>query len=46
MSLSEFDIIQRYFTNIGAERSDVSLDVGDDCAVLKPEFDAQKASWW
>ena len=35
MPLSEFDLIQTYFTNIGAERSDVLLGVGDDCALLQ-----------
>lgn len=38
MSLSEFDIIERYFTNVGARRSDIRLNVGDDCAVLSPAY--------
>ncbi|MFV2058085.1 MAG: thiamine-phosphate kinase [Thiohalomonadales bacterium] len=37
MSLSEFDIIRKYFTNIGYRRDDVQLGVGDDCALLRPE---------
>lgn len=36
MSLSEFDIIEKYFSNVGPQRNDVSISVGDDCAVLQP----------
>jgi len=39
MSLSEFDIIKNYFSNIGPERDDVPLGVGDDCAILAPGKD-------
>jgi len=35
MALSEFELIQKYFTHTGAERSDVILSVGDDCALLR-----------
>ena len=34
MSLSEFKLIQRFFANSDIQRSDVTLGVGDDCAVL------------
>lgn len=33
MALSEFDLIQRYFFSPG-HRTDVSLGVGDDCAIV------------
>lgn len=33
MSLSEFDLIQRYFTEASSDAS-VALGIGDDCAVL------------
>jgi thiamine-monophosphate kinase len=36
MALTEFELIQRYFTAVGAARSDVVLGVGDDCALLLP----------
>lgn len=32
--MSEFDLIRRHLTGLGAGRDDVLLDVGDDCAVL------------
>ena len=35
MSLSEFSVIARYFTGIGAVRDDVRLRIGDDCAILR-----------
>jgi thiamine-monophosphate kinase len=35
MPLSEFDLITRYFSHLGAPRSDVVLGVGDDGAVLE-----------
>jgi thiamine-monophosphate kinase len=35
MSLSEFELISRYFSGRGAPRSDVVLGVGDDGAVLE-----------
>ncbi|MGD8429596.1 MAG: thiamine-phosphate kinase [Ectothiorhodospiraceae bacterium] len=36
MPLSEFELIDRYFRRIGAERADVELGVGDDAAILQP----------
>jgi thiamine-monophosphate kinase len=36
MSSSEFDIIRRYFTDQQSSRTDVSLGIGDDAALLKP----------
>lgn len=35
MSLSEFDLIERYFRHCGVKREDVCLGVGDDAAVLE-----------
>ena len=35
MSLSEFELIARYFRSCGAQRGDVRLGVGDDAAVLE-----------
>jgi thiamine-monophosphate kinase len=35
MSLSEFNLIERYFTARGVRRDDVALGVGDDCALLR-----------
>jgi thiamine-monophosphate kinase len=35
MSLSEFNLIERYFTARGVQRDDVALGVGDDCALLR-----------
>lgn len=32
--MSEFELIRRYFAHLGAERADVALGVGDDCALL------------
>lgn len=34
MALSEFELIERYFRDCGAQREDVELGVGDDAAVL------------
>lgn len=34
MSLSEFDLIDRYFRGCGAQRGDVRVGVGDDAAIL------------
>ncbi|VAX10715.1 Thiamine-monophosphate kinase [hydrothermal vent metagenome] len=34
MPLSEFELIQQFFSQSGAKRSDVRLGVGDDCALL------------
>ena len=39
MSLSEFDLIHRYFTDLTPARADVCLGVGDDCAMLAPPGD-------
>ena len=36
MALSEFVLIERYFRNCGAQRSDVTVGVGDDAALLTP----------
>jgi thiamine-monophosphate kinase len=41
MSLSEFDLISRYFSRRGAPRGDVILGVGDDGAVLECPPDSQ-----
>jgi thiamine-monophosphate kinase len=35
MTLSEFDLIKRYFSDCGARRDDVVLGVGDDAALLR-----------
>ncbi|HWF98240.1 MAG TPA: thiamine-phosphate kinase [Steroidobacteraceae bacterium] len=35
MSLSEFDLIDRYFRGCGARRADVRVGVGDDAAILE-----------
>ncbi|MBV5308802.1 thiamine-phosphate kinase [Chromatium okenii] len=32
--MSEFDLIRRFFADLGAARADVALGVGDDCALL------------
>ena len=34
MALGEFQVIERFFSALGATRDDVHLGVGDDCAVL------------
>ncbi|HTW37396.1 MAG TPA: thiamine-phosphate kinase [Steroidobacteraceae bacterium] len=34
MPLNEFELIDRYFKHLGADRSDVRLGVGDDAALL------------
>jgi len=36
MSLSEFDIIERYFRGLGVLREELILGVGDDAALLRP----------
>ncbi|MCB2262056.1 MAG: thiamine-phosphate kinase [Candidatus Thiosymbion ectosymbiont of Robbea hypermnestra] len=33
--MSEFDLIRRHFSAVGSRRTDVSLGVGDDCALLR-----------
>jgi thiamine-monophosphate kinase len=43
VSLSEFDLIGTYFAHLGAERDDVLLAVGDDCALLRPPPDMDLA---
>lgn len=35
MALSEFTLIQRYFSRTGTSRADVELGVGDDAAVIR-----------
>lgn len=41
MTLSEFDIIRRYFAAAGARRGDVAVGVGDDAAVVDVPPDRQ-----
>jgi thiamine-monophosphate kinase len=41
MPLSESVLIERYFRNLGAQRADVLLGIGDDAAVLACPPDAQ-----
>jgi thiamine-monophosphate kinase len=43
--LGEFDLIRRYFSRLGAGRSDVVLGIGDDAALLRvpPEADLAAA---
>jgi len=41
VSLSEFELIDRFFRNCGAARSDVRLGVGDDAALLECPRDRQ-----
>ena len=36
MAQGEFDLIARYFTRLGADRTDVRIGVGDDGAVVVP----------
>ncbi len=36
MALSEFQLIEKYFTTSDPGREDVLLGVGDDCALLRP----------
>ena len=36
MAQGEFELIARFFSKLGAERSDVRLGVGDDGAVVAP----------
>ena len=33
-AVSEFDLITHYFKHLSADRSDVVLGIGDDCALL------------
>ena len=41
MSLSEFDLIERYFRGCGAKRADVRVGVGDDAAILECPADSE-----
>jgi thiamine-monophosphate kinase len=41
MPLNEFELIDRYFKELGAQRSDVRLGVGDDAALLECAADRQ-----
>lgn len=41
--MSEFDLIRNHLTGLGAERDDVLIDVGDDCALLHVPKDRQLA---
>lgn len=36
MALTEFNIIEHYFSHLSKQREDVLLGIGDDCALLKP----------
>lgn len=40
---SEFDLIRQHLTGLGAERRDVLVDVGDDCALLQIPADRDLA---
>ena len=35
MALSEFSLIERYFSHLTGQRDDVTLGIGDDCALLQ-----------
>jgi thiamine-monophosphate kinase len=39
MALSEFSLIERYFSNAVSQRGDVALGVGDDAAIVIPPAD-------
>lgn len=41
--MSEFDLIRDYFTHVGSGRADVSMGVGDDCALLRVATGAELA---
>ncbi|HEX4649782.1 MAG TPA: thiamine-phosphate kinase [Steroidobacteraceae bacterium] len=41
MPLTEFELIERYFRDCGAARSDVVAGVGDDAALLLPSPDSE-----
>ncbi|MEJ0039042.1 MAG: thiamine-phosphate kinase [Gammaproteobacteria bacterium] len=41
MSLGEFELIDRFFRNCGAQRADVALGIGDDAALLESPPDMQ-----
>jgi thiamine-monophosphate kinase len=44
LELGEFDLIRRYFSTLGAGRSDVVLGVGDDAALLRVPPDVDLAA--
>lgn len=39
--MSEFDLIRTYFNRLGSPRADVSIDIGDDAAVVDVAADRQ-----
>jgi len=41
--MSEFDLIRDFFAGIGSRRADVSMGVGDDCALLRMPPDTELA---
>ncbi len=43
MALGEFDLITAFFSDLGLQRPDVLLGVGDDCALLRPPPDRDLA---
>jgi len=43
MALSEFQLIQQYFSDLTQVREDVVLGIGDDCALLTPPAGKQLA---
>ena len=43
MSFSEFDLIRKFFADATVSRQDVSLGIGDDCALLQPPAGAALA---
>ena len=43
MALSEFQLIQQYFSSLTQARDDVVLGIGDDCALLDPPAGKQLA---
>lgn len=43
MSVSEFDLIRRFFAGRGCRRADVVLGIGDDCALLRCPLEQELA---
>jgi thiamine-monophosphate kinase len=43
MALGEFELIAKFFTDIGRARADIALGIGDDCALLNPPAGQQLA---
>ena len=43
MALSEFGLIEKYFTGLGPAHASVALGIGDDCALLDPVVGQQLA---